>query len=170
MCAEHYLQRAKSTRLRSSVQIERKVSLLLMIWSNSIYSRLCKILTNDSISCVSESHGIAAGGLPHNPPVRELVANKRRFSSAPKREQAIQGFQGWHERGYLPHRTNLGSCNLSPFGLWTVFQKHCDQNGNISGKSITINNAANSCNHTSTRVGVTVIYANRRLPASFRKL
>jgi REP element-mobilizing transposase RayT len=70
---------------------------------------------------VSESHGIAAGGLPHNPAVRELVSNKRRFSSPPKREQAIQGFQGWHERGYLPHRDEPGLLQFVTFRLADSF-------------------------------------------------
>jgi hypothetical protein len=42
-------------------------------------------------------------GPPHNPGVRELVQNKRRFSSPQTREDGRQGFRGWHERGYLPH-------------------------------------------------------------------
>ena len=41
---------------------------------------------------------------PHNPGVRELVQNKRRFSSPQTRDDGQSGFRGWHERGYLPHR------------------------------------------------------------------
>lgn len=40
---------------------------------------------------------------PHNPGVRELVQIKRRYSSPQTREDGINGFRGWHERGYLPH-------------------------------------------------------------------
>jgi hypothetical protein len=40
--------------------------------------------------------------------VRELVSGKRRWSSPPNRENARQGFRGWHERGYLPHRDEPG--------------------------------------------------------------
>ncbi len=36
--------------------------------------------------------------------MRELVESKVRWSSPPKSEDAKQGFRGWHERGYLPHR------------------------------------------------------------------
>lgn len=42
-------------------------------------------------------------GPPHNPGVRELVQNKRRYSSPQTREDGLKGFRGWHERGYLPH-------------------------------------------------------------------
>jgi REP element-mobilizing transposase RayT len=89
--------------------------------SNSILFRLRKSLAGDRILCVSESQGIAPGGLPHNPAVRELVANKRRFSSPPKREQAIKGFLGWHERGFLPHRDEPGLLQFVTFRLADSF-------------------------------------------------
>jgi putative transposase len=47
-------------------------------------------------------------GPPHNPGVRELVADKRRWSSPPKPEDSKQGFRGWNERGFLPHRDEPG--------------------------------------------------------------
>jgi hypothetical protein len=43
-------------------------------------------------------------GPPHNPELRELVAGKRKWSVATPQELGRQGFNGWHERGYLPHR------------------------------------------------------------------
>jgi len=42
-------------------------------------------------------------GPPHNPGVRELVSNLRRYHTNQTREMAIAGFRGWHERGDLPH-------------------------------------------------------------------
>jgi putative transposase len=42
-------------------------------------------------------------GPPRNSGVRELVQNKRRYSSPQTREDGQKGFRGWHERGYLPH-------------------------------------------------------------------
>jgi REP element-mobilizing transposase RayT len=57
------------------------------------------------------------GGPPHNPGVRELVSGKRRWSSPPNREQAVQGFRGWHERGYLPHRDEPGLIQFVTFHL-----------------------------------------------------
>jgi REP element-mobilizing transposase RayT len=60
-------------------------------------------------------------GPPHNPGVRELVANQRRFSSPPKREAAGQGFRGWHERGYLPHRDEPGLTQFVTFRLVDSF-------------------------------------------------
>jgi putative transposase len=45
-------------------------------------------------------------GPPHNPGVRDLIAGKRQWTSpqAQQQTEAKQGFRGWHERGYLPHR------------------------------------------------------------------
>jgi REP element-mobilizing transposase RayT len=56
-------------------------------------------------------------GPPHNPGVRDLVAGKRRWSSPPNREHAKQGFRGWHERGYLPHRDEPGLTQFVTFRL-----------------------------------------------------
>ena len=53
--------------------------------------------------------------------MRELIANKRRYSSAPKREDAIRGFRGWHERGYLPHRDEPGLTQFVTFRLQDTF-------------------------------------------------
>ena len=53
--------------------------------------------------------------------MRELIANKRRYSSAPKREDAIRGFRGWHERGYLPHRDEPGLTQFVTFRLTDTF-------------------------------------------------
>ena len=60
-------------------------------------------------------------GPPHNPGVRELIANKRRWSSPPKREDALKGFLGWHERGYLPHRDAPGLVQFITFHLADSF-------------------------------------------------
>ena len=56
-------------------------------------------------------------GPPHNPGVRDLVKGKRRWSSPPKTEDAKQGFRGWHERGYLPHRDEPGLTQFVTFHL-----------------------------------------------------
>jgi REP element-mobilizing transposase RayT len=61
--------------------------------------------------------------LPHNPDVRELVGHKRRWSSPLKPEHAKLGFQGWHERGYLPHRDEPGLTQLVTFRLKDSFPK-----------------------------------------------
>ena len=60
-------------------------------------------------------------GPPHNPSVRELVADKRRWSSPPKREDTQRGFRGWHERGYLPHRDEPGLTQFVTFRLADCF-------------------------------------------------
>jgi REP element-mobilizing transposase RayT len=62
-------------------------------------------------------------GLPHNPGVRELIANKRRYSSPPKRENAMLGFQGWNESGRLPHRDEPGLTQFVTFRLADSFPK-----------------------------------------------
>lgn len=56
-------------------------------------------------------------GPPHNPGVRDLVEGKRRWSSTPKPEDAKQGFRGWNERGYLPHRDEPGLTQFVTFRL-----------------------------------------------------
>jgi putative transposase len=58
---------------------------------------------------------------PHNPGVRELVEGKRRWSSPPKPEDAKQGFRGWNERGYLPHRDKPGLTQFVTFRLADSF-------------------------------------------------
>ena len=60
-------------------------------------------------------------GPPHNPGVRELVEGKRRWSSPPKAEDAKQGFRGWHERGYLPHRDEPGLTQFVTFRVADSF-------------------------------------------------
>jgi len=58
---------------------------------------------------------------PHNPGVRDLVEDKRRWSLPPKHEDAKQGFRGWHERGYLPHRDEPGLTQFVTFHLADSF-------------------------------------------------
>jgi REP-associated tyrosine transposase len=66
---------------------------------------------------VSGTRGSDQAGPPHNPAIRELVAAKRRWSTPVKREDAKRGFQGWHERGYLPHRDEPGLTQFVTFQL-----------------------------------------------------
>ena len=60
-------------------------------------------------------------GPPHNPGVRDLVEGKRCWSSLPKPEDSRQGFRGWHERGYLPHRDEPGLTQFVTFRLADSF-------------------------------------------------
>jgi REP element-mobilizing transposase RayT len=60
-------------------------------------------------------------GPPHNPGVRDLVEDKRRWSSPPKIENLKRGFRGWHERGYLPHRDEPGLTQFVTFHLTDSF-------------------------------------------------
>jgi REP element-mobilizing transposase RayT len=53
--------------------------------------------------------------------VRDLVEGKRRWSSPPEAEDAKQGFRGWHERGYLPHRDEPGLTQFVTFHLADSF-------------------------------------------------
>jgi putative transposase len=66
---------------------------------------------------------LRALGPPHNPGVRDLVANKRRYSSPPDRDAAKLGFLGWHERGYLPHRDEPGLIQFVTFRLADSFPR-----------------------------------------------
>ena len=56
-------------------------------------------------------------GPPHNSGVRDLVEGKRHWASPPEIEEAKQGFRGWHERGYLPHRDEPGLTQFVTFHL-----------------------------------------------------
>ena len=53
--------------------------------------------------------------------MHELVEGKRRWSSPLKLEDAKQGFRGWHERGYLPHRDEPGLTQFVTFRLADSF-------------------------------------------------
>jgi len=53
--------------------------------------------------------------------LRELVSAKRRWSSPQKRADALLGFRGWHERGYLPHRDEPGLTQFITFHLVDAF-------------------------------------------------
>ena len=53
--------------------------------------------------------------------MRDLVEGKRRWSSPPKIADAKQGFRGWHERGYLPHRDEPGLTQFVTFHLADSF-------------------------------------------------
>jgi REP element-mobilizing transposase RayT len=52
---------------------------------------------------------------PHNPGVRELVEGKRAWDARPAEKDKREGFRGWHERGYVPHRDSPG---LTQFVTW----------------------------------------------------
>jgi REP element-mobilizing transposase RayT len=60
-------------------------------------------------------------GPPQNPGVRDLVEGKLRSSSSRKIENLKQGFRGWHERGYLPHRDEPGLTQFVTFRLADSF-------------------------------------------------
>jgi REP element-mobilizing transposase RayT len=53
--------------------------------------------------------------------VGDLVDGKRSWSPRPKREDLKQGFRGWNERGYLPHRDEPGLVQFVTFRLADSF-------------------------------------------------
>jgi REP element-mobilizing transposase RayT len=53
--------------------------------------------------------------------VRELVLGKRKWASPSGPGNAAPGFQGWHERGYLPHRDEPGLTQFVTFHLADSF-------------------------------------------------
>ena len=73
-----------------------------------------------SICAMPEAPNLRRTGPPHNPGVRELVSGKRK-SSLPNREDAMLGFRGWNERGYLPHRDEPGLTQFVTFHLADSF-------------------------------------------------
>ncbi len=74
-----------------------------------------------SIFVVSQPTKPLRAGPPRNPGVRDLVEGKRWWSSPPKIADAKQGFRGWHERGYLPHRDESGLTQFVTFHLADSF-------------------------------------------------
>jgi len=60
-------------------------------------------------------------GPPYNPWLREIVSGKRRWSGYSEQELGKQGFRGWHERGYLPHRDEPGLTQFVTFRLADSF-------------------------------------------------
>ena len=53
--------------------------------------------------------------------MRDLVDGKRSWSPPLNEEQAIQGFKGWDERGYLPHRDEPNLTQMVTFELFDAF-------------------------------------------------
>ena len=83
---------------------------------------------NLSIEAARTSNGLVEktpnprrAGPPRNPGVQDLVQGKRRWSSPPDPKEAAQGFIGWHERGYLPHRDEPGLTQFVTFRLKDSF-------------------------------------------------
>ena len=74
-----------------------------------------------SMSAMSDTPKPRHSSPPRNPGVRELVSGKRKWSSPPKREDAMLGFRSWHERGYLPHRDEPGLTQFVTFHLVDSF-------------------------------------------------
>src|SRR6185295_2135510 len=60
-------------------------------------------------------------GPPHNPDLRELIEGKRDGTAPVKKADAIAGFRGWHERGFLPHRDAPGLTQFVTFRLADSF-------------------------------------------------
>lgn len=58
---------------------------------------------------------------PYNPGVRDLVLGKRSWSRPVSHEDAMRGFRGWHESGYLPHRDEPGLIQFVTFRLADSF-------------------------------------------------
>ncbi|MDB6067955.1 MAG: Protein of unknown function Protein of unknown function [Pedosphaera sp.] len=58
---------------------------------------------------------------PYNPDVRDLVDGKRAGLGQLKADEVEEGFTGWHERGYLPHRDEPGLVQFVTFRLADAF-------------------------------------------------
>jgi len=53
--------------------------------------------------------------------MRRVVERQRETSPKLTREEKIQGFHGWHERGYIPHRDEPGLTQFVTFRLADSF-------------------------------------------------
>ena len=58
---------------------------------------------------------------PHNPGLRDLVEGKRDWDAHDSKETQREGFRGWHERGYLPHRDAPGLTQFITYHLADAF-------------------------------------------------
>src|SRR5512138_1469781 len=54
---------------------------------------------------------------PHNPGLQRLVDGKQAWAKPLKQAAREQGFLGWHQRGYLPHRDTPGLTQFVTFRL-----------------------------------------------------
>jgi len=63
-------------------------------------------------------------GPPHNPGVRNLASNLRRYHTLQTPEMAKLGFRGWHERGFLPHYDVPNVTQFVKFGLADSIPAH----------------------------------------------
>lgn len=61
--------------------------------------------------------------IPNNPGVRKLVEGLKKWSRSPDENILPDGFSGWHERGYLPHRDESGLTQFVTFHLADALPK-----------------------------------------------
>lgn len=60
-------------------------------------------------------------GPPHRPKLQRVVERQRATSPQLTRDEKIKGFQGWNERGYIPHRDEPGLTQFVTFRLADSF-------------------------------------------------
>ncbi|WP_395746804.1 transposase [Prosthecobacter sp.] len=70
---------------------------------------------------MSESRRRRPQGPPHHPEVRNVVRRQRSTSLNPTPEEQMDGFRGWNERGYIPHRDEPGLTQFVTFRLADSF-------------------------------------------------
>ena len=58
---------------------------------------------------------------PYNPALHQLVEGKQAWAESPDEQAKKQGFLGWHQRGYLPHRDSPGLIQFVTFRLYDSF-------------------------------------------------
>lgn len=58
---------------------------------------------------------------PYNPGVRDLIEGKRAWDARASPASNREGFRGWHERGYLPHRDSPGLAQFITYHLADAF-------------------------------------------------
>src|SRR5437867_4122267 len=58
---------------------------------------------------------------PYNPGLRDLVEGKRRWDVRASQAAQREGFRGWNERGYLPHRDSPGLTQFITYHLADAF-------------------------------------------------
>jgi putative transposase len=66
-------------------------------------------------------------GPPHRPKLRRVVERQRETSPQLTRDEKIKAFQGWTERGYIPHRDEPGLTQFVTFRLADSFPAELQQ-------------------------------------------
>lgn len=85
---------------------------------------VARTATASSAALRTSSASTGPAGLscpPYNPALQQLVQGKQAWTESLDEQAETQGFLGWHQRGYLPHRDAPGLIQFVTFRLHDSF-------------------------------------------------